>query len=391
MYRQALHTPSSRVKLLVAIFIVTLAENQLGQQGLVLRTAIIGSSLGLAGLISVPRNCWLTFALGILAIRVVALFAAGMAPTLALLLAVGVTVQIALASLFLRWRLKDGLDLTRAGQLLDLALAGLIVAPAMGLMVDVLFRRISLAQAANPRTLWQYFSTHDGIITLADWVMPHVLGMVVVVPLALAAITRGIRHPLEWLSRERGALYALLLLAHLLVFSQANAQMLMLVPPALALIAIRLGIRETLLAMLLSMGIASVATANGLGAVAAIYADPPHQISFLRHFYIFAFLCFMPVAATLERNRRLELSLARNTRFTDQILRGMQEVVFRTDMQGRWSFLNPAWLDLTGYSVAESIGTAMRALVSAEGHAEFDEALALLMADDAPEAKLSLD
>jgi len=31
-------------------------------------------------------------------------------------------------------------------------------------------------------------------------------------------------------------------------------------------------------------------------------------------------------------------------------------VIFHTDREGNWIFLNPAWTDITGYSVEESIG-----------------------------------
>jgi len=38
------------------------------------------------------------------------------------------------------------------------------------------------------------------------------------------------------------------------------------------------------------------------------------------------------------------------------ILDNLKVVVFRSDTEGRWSFLNPAWTDLTGFDVRESIG-----------------------------------
>ncbi|NWJ96081.1 MAG: diguanylate cyclase, partial [Chloroflexi bacterium] len=38
------------------------------------------------------------------------------------------------------------------------------------------------------------------------------------------------------------------------------------------------------------------------------------------------------------------------------VVESIKEVVFQTDEKGYWSFLNPAWTELTGFSVAESIG-----------------------------------
>lgn len=37
----------------------------------------------------------------------------------------------------------------------------------------------------------------------------------------------------------------------------------------------------------------------------------------------------------------------------------LRQVMFQIDPQGRWTFLNPSWEDLTGFSVRESIGTPL--------------------------------
>lgn len=39
-----------------------------------------------------------------------------------------------------------------------------------------------------------------------------------------------------------------------------------------------------------------------------------------------------------------------------EVLDNIKEVVFRTDREGRWTFLNPAWEDLTGHAVAGTLG-----------------------------------
>jgi PAS domain S-box-containing protein len=38
------------------------------------------------------------------------------------------------------------------------------------------------------------------------------------------------------------------------------------------------------------------------------------------------------------------------------VIEQLQDVFFRTDEQGLWTFLNPAWITITGYSVEESLG-----------------------------------
>lgn len=39
------------------------------------------------------------------------------------------------------------------------------------------------------------------------------------------------------------------------------------------------------------------------------------------------------------------------------VFNSLKEVVFQTDEQGRWTFLNPAWSEITGYTLKESMGT----------------------------------
>jgi PAS domain S-box-containing protein len=39
------------------------------------------------------------------------------------------------------------------------------------------------------------------------------------------------------------------------------------------------------------------------------------------------------------------------------VINSVKEVIFQTDRRGNWTFLNPAWTEITGYSVQESLGT----------------------------------
>jgi PAS domain S-box-containing protein len=47
----------------------------------------------------------------------------------------------------------------------------------------------------------------------------------------------------------------------------------------------------------------------------------------------------------------------------------IQEVVFQTDPQANWTFLNPAWTEITGYSVEESLGRNVLDFVHPDDHA----------------------
>jgi len=39
------------------------------------------------------------------------------------------------------------------------------------------------------------------------------------------------------------------------------------------------------------------------------------------------------------------------------IVDDLKEIVFRADLEGRWTFLNPAWEEITGFTVSESLGS----------------------------------
>jgi PAS domain S-box-containing protein len=48
----------------------------------------------------------------------------------------------------------------------------------------------------------------------------------------------------------------------------------------------------------------------------------------------------------------------------------VQEVIFRTDADGRWSFLNPAWTEITGFTCEETRGTGLIDFVHPEDRAD---------------------
>ncbi len=55
-----------------------------------------------------------------------------------------------------------------------------------------------------------------------------------------------------------------------------------------------------------------------------------------------------------EKNAALSQSEARYA----SVVNNVKEVVFQTDTQGLWTFLNPAWTEVSGFPVASSIGTS---------------------------------
>ncbi len=58
----------------------------------------------------------------------------------------------------------------------------------------------------------------------------------------------------------------------------------------------------------------------------------------------------------VTEQRQIEMALRASEEQYRLLVTDLKEVVFRTDAEGRWSFLNPAWHEMTGFAVAESLG-----------------------------------
>lgn len=58
----------------------------------------------------------------------------------------------------------------------------------------------------------------------------------------------------------------------------------------------------------------------------------------------------------ITERRQFEERLANNERQYRELVDNLNEVIFETDEEGRFTFLNKAWTDLTGYPIEESLG-----------------------------------
>ncbi len=54
-----------------------------------------------------------------------------------------------------------------------------------------------------------------------------------------------------------------------------------------------------------------------------------------------------------------DAKLAEDERRYRALIENLPEVVFQTDADGRWVFLNPAWTEITGFSVSETLGHSL--------------------------------
>ena len=65
----------------------------------------------------------------------------------------------------------------------------------------------------------------------------------------------------------------------------------------------------------------------------------------------------LAILEDISARKRTEAALQQSEEEYRCLVNNIREVIFQVDAKGRWCFLNPAWSEITGYSVAETLGT----------------------------------
>ncbi len=63
------------------------------------------------------------------------------------------------------------------------------------------------------------------------------------------------------------------------------------------------------------------------------------------------------ISRDISRQKRTERALRESEARYRSVVDNVKEVIFQTDARGRWTFLNPAWAEITGFPVEHSLGT----------------------------------
>ncbi len=72
-----------------------------------------------------------------------------------------------------------------------------------------------------------------------------------------------------------------------------------------------------------------------------------------------------------------------------QVSESLQDVLFQTDESACWTFLNPAWTEITGYGVAPSLGRPCHKILHPDDRASFEELLKLAQQPSAESQSLA--
>lgn len=65
---------------------------------------------------------------------------------------------------------------------------------------------------------------------------------------------------------------------------------------------------------------------------------------------------FVGVIEDINDRKRAEAALQDSEQKYRSVVESVKEVIFQTDLKGLWTFLNPAWTEITGFSIKDSLG-----------------------------------
>jgi len=68
-------------------------------------------------------------------------------------------------------------------------------------------------------------------------------------------------------------------------------------------------------------------------------------------------IAYQLLEAEIEERKQVETALRESEQKYRSVIENVKEVIFQTDTAGLWTFLNPAWTEITGFTLDESIGT----------------------------------
>lgn len=81
----------------------------------------------------------------------------------------------------------------------------------------------------------------------------------------------------------------------------------------------------------------------------------------------------LELQAVILNQQRIKVQLQGIKRQHTTIVNNIKEVIFQADLQGRWTFLNPAWSRITGFSPEQAVGNIMFSYFPSQDQERFVE------------------
>ncbi|WP_343046074.1 PAS domain S-box protein [Parasphingorhabdus flavimaris] len=307
--------------------------------------------------------------------NVVANLAVGDAPGLAIVLASANLAEILLVLWSMYHFCGPRPNMGDLGHIAILVVSGLMAPMIAGIVAAL---AISGSDQALATTNW------------IKWMSAHALPIPIfasAVSIALTNIGNGktaeARRVIDWAIMGTATMFVAAL-----VFTQPKFPLLFLACPVVVFAAFRTGLLGTAISVTVFAIFAVLATHYGTGPIALVEGNLHEQAFTLQLFLGACFAVGLPVAAVLANRSAVRSELYENRDFMSSILDGVGEVIFKTDAEGRWVFLNSSWLDLTGYSVEESLGWRSTRLLHPDDIRDATESYPKIVTGEVEELKL---
>lgn len=224
-----------------------------------------------------------------------------------------------------------------------------------------------------------------------NWFVAALLSQLVLAPMIVMCSRLTEHRQLRGLAGRRHvevvAILGLVAGVASLVFFTSTLPLLFLVSPTVLIATFRLRAFGAVAAVAIVAVIVVYANATGHGPIVHNIARTADQIMLLQLFLAMTFLSSLPVAAMLaERDLQGEEARLLAQHF-QAVVENVGEVIFRTDAAGRWSYLNPAWEELSGYPIAHSLGQSWLRFVDDADRAELADRARPVFAGEAATAR----
>lgn len=231
---------------------------------------------------------------------------------------------------------------------------------------------VAAALSAGLASAWLAVTDQaDAPAIFRAWLLPDLLGYVIVAPLTHALLTPGRSTSTVRRWREAAALGAFCLLA-LTVFGQRHYPLLFFVPLGLFVVAYFGELRGAALAVMLTAVIAVAASALHRGPIALIAGGPGLRLVMLQVFLASLTVAILPISAAMAERRELAVSLAEARDVARAEARRASEAVRVASMAeevgrvGHWrlaageahAYMSPTLCELFGISERDEDPTA---------------------------------
>ncbi|MCA1859225.1 response regulator [Janthinobacterium sp. HSC-3S05] len=88
---------------------------------------------------------------------------------------------------------------------------------------------------------------------------------------------------------------------------------------------------------------------------------------------------YIAIRTEISDSKRMAETIAKSEREYRNVVNSLNEVVFRTDVHGAWTFLNPAWYTITGFEASGSLGKSVLQFIDARDRERAAAGLAQLL------------